>query len=180
MTNLKVNKYLKIDLFGKGEWLDEPDQLEFTYNEFNCYIKRPFSGNLCGYVEIPEDNIFYNRECFKCYELYEKVSVHGGITFSDFIFDEERQKKIFFVGFDCAHLGDYVPLVEKYKIQNLNHKKFRNEIFKNVTKKLEKLEKLEKDILNGEKTYKNIEFVTQELESLVDQIIKIDSDEEKK
>jgi hypothetical protein len=54
--------------------------------------------SLCGYVLVPEGNVFYGIDDFG--ELSERLDVHGGITFT---LDEGTG---WWIGFDCAHADD--------------------------------------------------------------------------
>jgi hypothetical protein len=65
--------------------------------QYNCVIKRNKSlGNLCGYVEIDNDNKLHGTPY-----LDLNFEVHGGITYGDIT---EDSKSIY--GFDCGHYGD--------------------------------------------------------------------------
>jgi hypothetical protein len=99
-----------------GAWMDEPDRVEFTYEGLDCLIvrnERMF--NLCGYVALPKAHPFYKKG-------YNDMSydVHGGLTYSDLCddhrichaTDDTKQEKAFWIGFDCAHGGDFVPAME--------------------------------------------------------------------
>ncbi len=54
-----------------------------------------------GYVRIVEGHPFYD----KGYENIP-VNVHGGLTFSEHIMDNEKWSDGYWVGFDTAHYGD--------------------------------------------------------------------------
>jgi len=54
-----------------------------------------------GYVRIIEGHPFYD----KGYENIP-VNVHGGLTFSEHIIDNEKWSDGYWVGFDTAHYGD--------------------------------------------------------------------------
>jgi hypothetical protein len=93
---------IKEIMFGPGEWVDEPDRVEFGYKGVWCQIGRSQSGALCGYIFISQDHPWaIENEC----EI--PCDVHGGCTYS------QTYGAIWKVGFDCAHSGDLIPLVEK-------------------------------------------------------------------
>jgi hypothetical protein len=76
------------------------DKHVFHYKGFICEIvKHPALGHLCGYVDIPKGHQYFGIEPDEIH-----VDVHGGITFTNFIAND-----IYRIGFDCAHIGDYVP-----------------------------------------------------------------------
>lgn len=59
----------------------------------------------CGYVRVDGDSPLYGKSFDQLYDdFYSLYDVHGGVTFSD-SFDDLRIKG-YFIGFDCAHLGD--------------------------------------------------------------------------
>lgn len=52
----------KLKHWGYGEWVEEPDLVEFEHENFKCAIKRMvapemngflFGGYLCGYICLP-------------------------------------------------------------------------------------------------------------------------------
>jgi len=68
-------------------------------SETNPYLEKGW-GN--GYVRIPEGHPYYE----KTYDDIP-VSVHGGLTFSDHIFEDNKYfSDGYWVGFDTAHYGD--------------------------------------------------------------------------
>lgn len=91
----------------EGPWSNEPDELNFIDEAtgLECLIYRqPEFGNLLGYVIIPEKSI----PTFKGIELLDyTLDVHGGVSYSDF--DYRRGSGKYYIGFDCAHFGDWSP-----------------------------------------------------------------------
>ncbi|MHC1572577.1 MAG: hypothetical protein ACXQTL_07525 [Methanosarcinales archaeon] len=63
-----------------------------------CFVCEGPLGNLNGYVVISNRHPYANMD-----EDEIPVDVHGGITF------KERTKSGVVIGFDTAHLNDYVP-----------------------------------------------------------------------
>lgn len=104
----------KLKHFGYGEWVEEADVTEFEYLGYIAYVYRVFmrepdlkeeayfGGHLCGYVKVPEDHHLFGKRS-ECWDA--DLDCHQGITFSEF--HEEH-----WIGFDCAHSGDYVPTME--------------------------------------------------------------------
>jgi hypothetical protein len=92
-----------------GPWKDEPDRVAFEAHGFACVALRPHAstGNLCGYVGVPEGHPWHGKD-------YDRIGAdaHGGLTYAAkarwpvTAGDDDRR---WWVGFDCAHLGDLVP-----------------------------------------------------------------------
>jgi hypothetical protein len=117
---------MKIDKssWGPGPWQDEPDRLEWKHAGLSCLIVRAQPGHLCGYVAVPPGHPWHGVDYSGRYdengESYTPspidVDVHGGLTYA-----EKCQGKIchvpapgdpddvWWLGFDCAHLGDTSP-----------------------------------------------------------------------
>jgi hypothetical protein len=55
----------------------------------------------CGYVRIPQGHVWHDKN-------YDDipVDVHGGLTFSDLEACLHEDGVGYWIGFDCAHLGD--------------------------------------------------------------------------
>jgi hypothetical protein len=104
-TPIEMGKDKKLEKFGEGPWLLEPDYLEFEYRGINCLIRRnQLAGNLCGYCQIPKGHPNYKKV-----DQYFGYRVHGGITYDEF--DKENNEH--WIGFDCAHCDDYSPYYKK-------------------------------------------------------------------
>lgn len=81
--------------------------LEESYRGYDVIVKLLWNiGNFtmqnrwfCGYVRLPEDHKFYGKDVN---ELENLLTVHGGVTFAGALGGMDG----FYVGFDCAHLGD--------------------------------------------------------------------------
>lgn len=155
----------KVQYWGTGEWIDEPDEVEFDHLGIHCVVKRiyhheiadhMFGGHLCGYCELPEGHKFYEKEDFNDWPY----DVHGGITFvEDHV-----------IGFDCAHFGDLVPsiglLTRDYLLEDSLLKKY-NELRPSG---LNKFLLSDQTYKNSDETYKNMDFVIKECRNLAEQI----------
>ena len=161
--------FLKLSNFGEGEWMSEPDHMEFEYREIECYILRNLTGSLCGYVTVPNGHEWEGKD-------YDdiKCEIHGGLTFGDYniylqspnrMNDRKIDKKSYIVGFDCAHSMDISPSVDKL-MKEARGRTDKSEAFERALKMREKLLGT-----TFRPTYKNIAFVTAEIESLVDQML---------
>jgi hypothetical protein len=90
-----------------GPWANEFHELQWVdlNTRYQCFIKRNFSGVLCGYVRIP-----FEHPCHGMYweNLPDDVLVHGGITYSARHFLPDSDDGWVF-GFDCGHGFDVMP-----------------------------------------------------------------------
>lgn len=108
---------------------NETDHYRFAYKDFVCSIKRhPMFGHLCGYLEV-------NPLQFDLKTVSEVANehFHCGVSYNR---DDT-------VGFDCNHLGDTAPFMERD--MELQHWEFD--------------------------TYKTVEYVKRNLFDTVDAII---------
>lgn len=104
-THLYTSNH-KLKWCGYGEWIEEPDLIEFFYKGVKCEIKRRldikpilFGGYLMGECYLNEkipDSFIEN--------YFQQISIHGGISYI-----EEKT-----IGFDCGHATlDIIPTVHK-------------------------------------------------------------------
>lgn len=100
-----------------GEWINEPDEVEFEHAGYTCLIRRVakrhgpdrvFGGHLCGYVILPSDHPLKESA------YNEDFEVHGGITFNDDVSFISDTLTGWAIGFDCGHAWDIVPWMEKF------------------------------------------------------------------
>lgn len=153
----------KLKHWGYGEWVEEPDLLEFEHEGLKCRIQRIFAkeldghfslGHLCGYVCIPKEHSKYGKNAF---DEFDEMDIHGGLTYGEFQNDE------YWIGFDCAHAGDIVPSIEA-----LNKTMERPEFMKELANDMK--ERYPNCYLFNS-TYKNISFVVGECKALVEQLL---------
>jgi len=143
-----------------GAWMDEPDRVEFRYNGLDCLIvrnERMF--NLCGYVALPKAHPFHKKG-------YDDMGydVHGGLTYSDLCddhrichaTDDDKAEKAFWIGFDCAHGGDFVPGLEI--VDRMIREKTNSPFSQGILKS------------KSYTKYRDIEYVTKEIKDLVRQV----------
>jgi hypothetical protein len=98
----------KLDKFGYGEWIEEPDHVTFEHLGYDCEICRSRTGVLCGYIVLPEGHPWIDQD-------YREIAtnVHGGLTFA------QHRRNGYTVGFECCHYKDKVPGLQKVKIAEL-------------------------------------------------------------
>ncbi|MFA9413311.1 hypothetical protein ACERC8_01490 [Streptococcus sp. E29BA] len=73
-------------------------QKSLEVDGFKALIRRTPMGHLCGYVEVPED-LSVDTNYIDC---------HGGVT-ADQSDVESFPTTGRYIGFDCAHAGDWTP-----------------------------------------------------------------------
>lgn len=114
----------------RGEWDNEPDKVQWIDEAtgLDCLIHRGPSGALCGYVGLPPGHKFHGVDYSDVYHYDEDScssfpEVHGGLTFADscaenvrpdgggicHIPEPGRPADVWWLGFDCAHSGDFCP-----------------------------------------------------------------------
>lgn len=125
--------------WGHGPWDGEPDKVQWIDEAtgLDCLMVRHDLGHWCGYVGVPPEHPFHGVHYDKCrlpcehdhVEAWDYcddayISVHGGLTYSDFcqefsggdhsrgvchIPEPGRPANVWWLGFDCAHAGDQSP-----------------------------------------------------------------------
>lgn len=154
--------------WGDGEWVNEPDFIKFTCEGFECQIIRlavqepnapetfKFGGHLNGYVKIPEDHPYFNKD-------YSEIDIdcHRGLTFGEISALGE-----FWIGFDCAHSSDIIPSHEHI----MNTREWGREITQQLKEFKEKFNIKNSSLFD--KTYRNIDFCIEECKSIVEQLRK--------
>lgn len=94
--------------WGPGPWQSEPDRVEFVHKGVPCLLRRhKMMGHWCGYAAVGREHPWYERR------MEEEIDVHGGVTYGDTEAGDEYRlvgvKGMWWIGFDCAHLGDVSP-----------------------------------------------------------------------
>jgi hypothetical protein len=123
---MKTIKYRTIDKssWARGAWDDEPDKIQWEDKKTGlpCLIVRNAAGALCGYVGIPKEHPYFEKD----YDDLD-VQVHGGLTFADFCqpdaethgichtVEPGENDRVWWLGFDCAHSGDTCPGYTQYR-----------------------------------------------------------------
>jgi hypothetical protein len=93
-------------------WVGEPDCLKYTDPEtqYQCLILRsPWGGTLNGYVRVPRTHPLYLVDGTPNKALWN-IDVHGGVTLAGKLL--RRTGGLYrgrWIGFDCAHFGDLIP-----------------------------------------------------------------------
>ena len=78
-------------------------------------IKNPSIDTLCGYVGLNKESGFYEINYNDSY--LQSVKVHGGLTFSDKFKDSD----LWWIGYDCAHSGDYSNFNPTGKVRDVDY-----------------------------------------------------------
>lgn len=99
---------MKEQVIEDRKWRYEQDYFEDTYSGYRYVIKRmDYLGHLCGYVKIKSKRLERDNDD---YTLLERdIDVHGGVTYLSRLQGENGC----WIGFDCAHAGDVVPVNEE-------------------------------------------------------------------
>ena len=136
----------------KNKIKEEGDYKAFEYKGFKCRILRTRVGRensnliyLWGYVGLPKSHKLYGHKGF-----IDNINTNYGVSggFKELVYQPE--KDLWWIGFDCGHIQDICRLDE---IDDILNNRLTEFIF-------------------GIPTYKDMDFVTEELENLVDELIK--------
>lgn len=109
LYNEKINK----SKWGAGPWHDEPDLVLWTDPDtgLDCMCRRDSAlGYWCGFVGVREKHPLFD-------ERVHDLLVHGGVTWEGYLNEVEEDETttidppddIWWVGFNCTNIGDYVP-----------------------------------------------------------------------
>lgn len=135
----------------------------FEYKGYECEIKESPAGLFgCGYVKLPKGHKYYGED-----DASLLIKCHGGLNFSEQIDDK------WVIGFDCGHWDDMVPA---YRIREENadlSKVPESEIMKigdNIYLKSH-VHLNNNDIIKS--TFKDNEFIENEIKRIVDQLCNI-------
>jgi hypothetical protein len=102
-------------------------------------LKHGDLGHLCGYVGVPLDHPdaqpSINERGYDTQYDNVDVSVHGGLTFSEMGEGEPWIRGFYWLGFDCAHAGDFMPRFPQWG----GHEWTEEEVAEEVTSLAEQL-----------------------------------------
>ena len=131
---------------------------DFIVDGFRCVIIGQSLGHRCGYVHIPADHKFYGEDYDDIY-----VKVHGGLTYSgfnDINYPVDGSNKEYWIGFDCAHLGDgkdFESIEELSDEETYNYMLKLEEMFKiGQYEEVRTTEYVEKELINLVKQLKEV------------------------
>lgn len=100
-------------------WENEPNIYHIidVATDYEMFIYRhPTIKHLCGYVKLHENHPLFGIN-YKESDVYDKIDVHGGVTFTGTLDTghnhDSHNPKDFLVGFDCAHVDDLIPHLSK-------------------------------------------------------------------
>ena len=113
--------------WGEGPWQDEPDRIEWREGGYPCLMARvAYSGAWCGYVAVPPGHPWHGKDRGDV-----DMEIHGEFTYAGpcrghvcHVPKDGESDDVWWLGFDCAHFGDFVPsaffvspfsLTESYK-----------------------------------------------------------------
>ncbi len=147
-----------------GEWKNEPDKCQWIDEKtgLDCLIVRGPTGALCGYVGVPKSHRFYG----KSYNDLVTLEVHGGLTFSNKCqrpgssrnvtasrgichTGDMANKIVWWLGFDCAHAGDVTPGYQ-HNLPPQLRLSWPGDTYKNIDYVKREVESLAKQLAEGE------------------------------
>lgn len=157
MNNTNNNLFVDRSQFESGPWDDEPDKVQWTTKaNLPGLVVRNYMGALCGYAAVTSEHALYKVD-YKYVNEYCDVTVHGDLTYANTCQDNGpichvpepgEPDDVWWFGFDCAHGSDIIPMMGYHTsvdIDRLGYKIF----------------------------YRDIGYVTDEVESLASQLADI-------
>jgi hypothetical protein len=107
--------------YGEGEWLAEPDHVEFRHAGFVCLIHRNNMGALCGYVGVPPGHPWHGKSDSDVHRMCDDIAVNGGLTYANecapplcHVPEPGEPEHLWWIGFDCSHAYDVSPSMAKF------------------------------------------------------------------
>jgi len=131
---------------GKQEPIRE---LSGKYKDYEYVIMFIPLGFRCGYVKLPEDNVYFGKSCENI-----PIDCHGGLTFAASYLGHDTEDS-WWIGFDCGHANDACDA-----------KAYRAYYGKEIAGILQ--------YYNDPSSIKSREFCEQECKNIIDQLIEMD------
>lgn len=159
MTTETEYKITRPEWWPDGPWMTEPDRVQWkTKAGLPGLIVRTESGHLCGYVAVPPGHPLHGKGYNEAYDLADNISVHGGLTYAAacagaicHVPEPGEPDDVWWFGFDCAHLGDWRPVDMAPYLKDLRR-------------------------MPGHDVYRDVPYVTSEVESLAEQLAAAESE----
>jgi hypothetical protein len=146
------------------KWESEPDFVEGFQDKCHMVVWRnAVYGNLNGYVGVKRDHPYFGKSMHE--PKNSNIKVHWGVTFAGKRIGEGFKKGYWYFGFDTNHAFDFSPTLEK----------ILDERRKNGYQLVKLIDNLFTPFLRPEysrvkPTYKDLDFVTREVETMFFQL----------
>lgn len=134
-------------------WETEPNFVENEIDGYHVIVWRNPSGCLNGYVGVTREHPLF--ACSYEGKRLRRISVHGGLTFSDKNNTKGFKNKYWYFGFDTSHAFDLIPLMEEMRNKYPVLQPFTLSEFSRVD------------------TYRDFQYVSEEVNGLMMQLKKI-------
>lgn len=92
------------------EWETEPSVAVGEFQGLKCLLVRNNMGSWCGYVGIEPTHVLYGKHYN---DIDGVLDVHGGLTYSSQQSPDGESHGLWWLGFDCGHATDLIPLLVK-------------------------------------------------------------------
>lgn len=149
----------------EGKWNNEPDHLSIDNGEYHLVVFRNSVGTLNGYVGVRVDNPLFGKSNEHSYLNY--VDVHGGLTFSGSGYHSYEFKNThWYFGFDTNHYTDVAPSI-------IAMEKAMEGLFNPLSALLSSSVSIKQE-------YRDLNYVTDNVNSLYEQLMSISNDLGKK
>ena len=85
-----------------------------------CKIARHiYMGHLCGYVGVGPKHPYFGKSDTE--DSIYNLLVHSGVTYTGYM----KKSKLWWIGFDCGHLGDISPVGNFIQDENCIYRDFK-------------------------------------------------------
>ena len=149
----------------RGKWIKELNLVRFKAFGYHCVVARiPNLGHLCGYVAIDDKHPLHLKD-YPALIPNVKLYAHGGITYSyasQGVVSINENDNLWWLGFDCAHFGDYLPYNSSLAMKQITG-----------------MDDLNSDMYGGDFLYKTVGYVKQECIQLAKQLRDIENKQPK-
>lgn len=122
---MQLSREAKVEKFGEGPWVDEPDRKEWVAHGLPCIVKRNSElGTMCGYVAVPPGHPLHGAgDCDaddRKRALLREMPSHGGVTYAQpcegdvcHVPAPGEPDNVWWFGWDAGHAFDVQPVLVK-------------------------------------------------------------------
>lgn len=133
---------------------------EFDYKGYKCVVIGQEIGHRCGYIGVDKNNKCYGKD----YDELYGIDVHGGLTYAGETYENYPcEDKLWWFGFDCAHLGDGKDFDLIKELADKDYYDYETRV-----------QSMFSHLNNGE--IRSVDYCISECKKVVDQLIELNKD----